>query len=75
MYSDSSLVELLGTFYHLKDKTVILLENVPPIIKQPPRKDEFYSAHLPVQIAKLMDNSRSIELLGTKEFPLDGRLC
>jgi len=49
--------------------------NVPPIIKQPaPKDDNLVSTDLPVQVSKLLE-SRSIELLGTREFPVDGLLC
>jgi hypothetical protein len=75
IYEDSSLTKLQSTFYFLKDRTIVLLGNVPPLIKQPQPRDEFYSDHLPVQISKLVGNSKSVELLGTKEFPLDGLVC
>lgn len=75
IYSDSSFQILTSSFYYLKEKTVLLLDNTPPIIKQAPSRDEFYSAHLPVKISKLMSKSRSVELLGIKEFPLDELLC
>jgi hypothetical protein len=45
------------------------------MIKEPPPRDEFFSTHIPVQISKLVSKSKSIELLGIKEFPLDGFSC
>lgn len=75
LYADSSFLKLTSTFYYLKDKTVIVLDNMPPMIKEPTIRDEFHSVHLPVQIAKLLQKSRSVELLRIKEFPLEGFLC
>jgi acylphosphatase len=68
-YDDSTFTKPLSTFYFLKDKIVILIGNIPPMTREPLPRDEFFSAHLPVQISKLMDKSRSIELLRIKEFP------
>jgi hypothetical protein len=75
IYADSSFTKLVSEFYFLKNKTVILLNNVPPVTKQPPARDEFFSAHLPVQISKLAGKSKSIELTGIKEFLADGVSC
>jgi hypothetical protein len=66
----------LSTFYFLKNKTILLLGNTPPIIKRSFAQDEDYlSDHLPVEIKSLMEKSRSVELLGIKQFPPDGIQC
>lgn len=59
----------------MKKRTIILLGNVPPIIKPARVRDKYASDYLPVQIWKLAEASQSIELLGVKEFPLDGIYC
>jgi hypothetical protein len=76
IYEDSTFTKRLSTFYFLKGKTVLLLSNIPPIVKPaPPRDEEFSSDHLPVQIWKLMQKSKSVQLLGIKEFPIEGLQC
>ena len=75
IYEDSAFTHRLSTFYFLKDRTIILLGNVPPMIKTAPSRDKYASDHLPVQIWKLAEKSKSIELLGVKEFPSDGLSC
>ena len=76
IYEDSTFANKLSTFYFLESKTIILLGNIPPIIKPPPPHDEgFTSDHLPLQIRNLMQKSRSVELLGVKEFPVEGLQC
>ena len=49
--------------------------NIPPIIRQISKRDEFFSEHHPVQIWKRMDKSKSVELLGIKEFPAEEFTC
>ncbi len=76
LYEDSSFTKLSSTFYFLEDRTIILMGNMPPIIKnQPFERDEFFSNHLPVEIWKLMVKSESVELLGIKEFPTEELEC
>jgi len=75
IYEDSVFTKHQSTFYFLKNRTIILLGGVPPIIKEPAPRDEFASDHLPQQIWKLLNKSKSIELLGTKEFSIEGLLC
>lgn len=75
IYEDSAFTRLLSSFYYLKNRTIILLGNIPPMIKEPAPRDEFFSDHLPVQISKLVDKSKSIELLGIKQFPIEGLQC
>lgn len=76
LYEDSAFTQLLSTFYFLENRTIILMSNMPPVIKSSPSsRDEFFSDHLPVQIWKLMNKSKSVELLGIKEFPNDGFSC
>lgn len=75
IYADSSFSKLTSTFYFLKDRTIILLNNIPPIIKEPPPKDEIQSVNLPVQISKLLEKSKSVELTGVKNFAADGVSC
>lgn len=59
----------------LQDKSVILIGNMPPLIKKPFDNEDFYSEHLPVKIFQIADKSKSVELLGIKEFPNEGLLC
>lgn len=75
-YEDSTYTHLKSTFYFLKDKTIILIGNIPPMIKKNPAPhSEFFSEHTPVFIWNLVNKSRSTELMGIKEFPIDGLLC
>jgi hypothetical protein len=74
LYDDSLFTHLTSTFYFLKDKTVIYMANLPKQEVSSRPRDEFFSPHLPVQIWKLMEKSKSVELLGTKEFS-GGSLC
>jgi len=76
LYSDSTFSELQSTFYFLKDKTIIILGKSPPIINKNARKpSEFSSIHTPVFISNLVNKSSAIEMMGIKEFPLDGTWC
>jgi len=76
LYADSAFTKLLSTFYFLESRTIVLISNMPPVIKPAsPSRDEFFSDHLPVQIWKLMNKSKSVELIAIKEFPLDQVTC
>lgn len=75
IYDDSSFTKPTSTFYFLEKRTVILLNNIPPIIKEPPVRDQFYSVHLPVKISKLLNKSNSVEFLGIKKFASEGLSC
>lgn len=75
LYDDSTFTKLSSTFYFLENKIIILMSNMPPVIKSNVPRDEFASDHLPVQVWKLMNKRKSVELLGIKEFPLDGLSC
>ena len=75
IYDDSIANKPLSTFYFLKDKTIILMGNMPPLVKEPAARDEFFSHHLPVQISKLVRKSKSVELRGVKQFTFDGTSC
>ncbi len=75
LYADSAFTNLSSSFYYLENRSILLIGNVPPIIKQPPPRDEFFSHHHPVEIWKRMDKSKSVELLGIKEFPTEELTC
>lgn len=75
IYADSTFTELQSSFYFLKDKTIIVLGNIPPIIKKTVGRNESFPEHLPLQVWEWMQASKSVELLGVKEFPLDGIHC
>ena len=75
LYEDSTFTKLLSTFYYLKDRNILLIGNIPPIIKEAGKRDEFFSDYPPVYIWKLVDKSKSMELLGIKQFPVDGLSC
>lgn len=75
-YADSAFTIPLSTFYFLEKRTIILMNNMPPVIKPAsPSHDEFFSHHVPMEIWKLLNKSKSVELLGIKEFPLDDLVC
>ena len=74
-YEDSSFTKLLSTSYSQKNKAILLIGNIPPIIKNSVQQDEFSSDFLPIQIWKIANSSNAIELLSVKEFPLDGIQC
>jgi hypothetical protein len=74
-YSDSTFSNLTSSFYFLKDKTVIIIGNIPPMIKQPSPRDEFDSEFLPLTIWKLLNKSKSVELVGLREFALENITC
>lgn len=74
-FSDSTFSNLTSSFYFLKDKTVIIIANIPPMIKQPSPRDEFDSEFLPLTIWKLLNKSKSVELVGLREFDLENITC
>ena len=74
-YADSTFTNWKSSFYFLKDKTIIIMDNIPPMIKKPKPPGEFFAEHDPVFIWKLVDKSSSTELMGIKEFPIEGLLC
>lgn len=48
IYEDSTFTKILSTFYFLKSKTILLLANIPPVIKPASSADdEYLSDHLP----------------------------
>src|SRR5687767_14751689 len=68
-YDDSTYTNLKSTFYFLKDKTVVSLPHIAPMITKNSGKDsEFFSEQTPVYIRNLLEKSSSAELLGIKEF-------
>jgi hypothetical protein len=75
LFEDSTFTRMTSTFYFLNDRTIILMYNIPPIIKDKQIRDEFVYYFLPEQIRKLLEKSKSVELLGIKDFPNDGILC
>lgn len=75
LYEDSVFTKLSSTFNFLEKRTIILMGNMPPVIKHTSPRDESISDHLPIQIWKLMNKSKSVKLLGIKEFPNDGFSC
>jgi hypothetical protein len=74
-FDDSALTIPISTSYFLRERLILLIGNIPPIIKPAPEKDRFFSHHLPVYISNLMAGSKSIELLGIKDFVTDGLSC
>ena len=74
-YGDSTFTKWLSTFYFLEDKTVILIGNIPPMIKKSRPPGEFSSQHPPVFISRLVKKSSAVELLGVKEFLNEALLC
>jgi hypothetical protein len=74
-YSDSAFSKLMSSFYFLKDKTVIIMGNMAPIIKPAPELDEANSEFLPLTIWKLLSRSTSIELVGLKKLFVDAPVC
>jgi len=75
LYEDSTCAKKLSAFYFLKNETIIVFENQPPIRKPSLELDEFYSDFLPVQIWKLLDKSKSLKILSVKDFPVDESQC
>lgn len=76
IYEDSTFTKMLSAFYFLQKRTILLLGNIPPIIKPaPPPEDDYLTDHVPVRVWKLLQESRSVELLGVKHFPVEGLQC
>ncbi|MEX2232237.1 MAG: hypothetical protein WD824_08760 [Cyclobacteriaceae bacterium] len=72
-YDDSTFSNLKSTFYFLKDRTVISLPDIAPMItKNSSKRSEFFSEHTPVYIRNLLEKSRATILLGIKEFRGEG---
>jgi len=69
LYEDSTCTIKLSTFYFLKDEIIVQFENQPPLKKPSIKLDEFYSDFLPVQISRLLDKSKTLKILGIKDFP------
>lgn len=68
-YDDSSYTNLKSTFYFLKDKTVVSVPHIAPMITKNNRKNsEFFSEQTPVYIRNLLQKSSATELLGIKKF-------
>jgi len=74
-YADSTFLNLISQFYFLKDQTIIIIGNIPPIIKPAPPRNEFVDEFMPVMVWKLLNKSKSIELAGIRDFPTDGVSC
>jgi hypothetical protein len=74
-FDDTTSTRPNSTFYFLEKRSILLIGNIPPIIKPAPEKDRFFSPHMPVYISNLMENSKSVELLGIKDFVTDGFSC
>lgn len=74
-YSDSTFSNLTSSFYFLRAKTVIKIGNMSPMIKPAPQLDEYNSEFLPLTIWKLLNRNKSVELVGLKEFSIDGIIC
>ena len=74
-YKDSTFSMPSGTSYFLTDKMVLLIGNLPPVVKPPFEPDEFFSPHTPVYVWKLMNKSKSVELLAVKEFAMEENEC
>lgn len=74
LYEDSSFTRPLISSYHTKDKSVIILPNLPPKINEPAEPDEMFADLLPMLIEELLDKSSSVRTLGTKQF-LEGVTC
>jgi hypothetical protein len=47
LYEDSTFTNRLSTFYYLRDRTILLLGNIPPIIKEAGKPDELVSDYPP----------------------------
>lgn len=75
VYEDSTLSRLLMRHYSLKDRSILLIGKMRPIIRPALPDDEYVSELFPLHIARLLAKSKSVQLLGTKEFPVDGLLC
>lgn len=67
-YKDSAFTIPSSVSYFLTDKTVLLMANLPPIVKDPFEPDDYFSPHTPVFIRNIMNKSKSVELIGTKQF-------
>ena len=75
-YYDSTYTNLKSTFYFLKNKTVVSLPHLAPMITKNSRKGtEFFSEQTPVYIRNLLQQSSATELLGIKEFESEGVSC
>lgn len=75
IYLDSAFTKLSSTFYYLENKSILLIGQMPPLIKTPQPRDEYTAAHTPLIIAKLLKRNKSIQLLGIREFPMEGVHC
>ncbi len=68
LFSDSSFEIRTSAFYFFKDKTIILMGNLPPIKKAAPEKDPDVSRHLPVYISNILARSKSVELIDVRQL-------
>jgi hypothetical protein len=74
-YSDSTFNNLVSSIYFLKNKTIIVMGNLPAMVKPASPQGEYDTEFIPLTIWKLLNKSKSVELIGLKEFPIDGITC
>jgi hypothetical protein len=74
-YEDSTFSNVVGSSYFLRDKTVLVFKNMDPIVKAPWADPDMYFEFVPVRLSRVVNDAKSIKLLRTKEFPVDGFTC